>query len=66
MAGKGNKAFTLIELLIALALVGILAAIAISQMASYRLKSNNSSALSDLASLKSHLEAYFAEKQYYP
>jgi prepilin-type N-terminal cleavage/methylation domain-containing protein len=66
MVWQGNKAFTLIELLIALALVGILAAIAVFQMASYRLRSNNSSALSDLASLKTHLEAYFAEHQKYP
>ena len=66
MVWKGNKAFTLIELLIAVALVGILAAIAVTQMASYRIKSNNSSALSDLVSLKTHLEAYYADKHQYP
>ncbi|MBU5636473.1 prepilin-type N-terminal cleavage/methylation domain-containing protein [Geomonas sp. Red69] len=63
---RSNKGFTLIELLIVVAIIGILAAIAIPQFSSYRIKSYNTAAASDLKNVKTALEAYFADHQEYP
>jgi type IV pilus assembly protein PilA len=61
-----KKGFTLIELMIVIAIIGILAAIAIPQFASYRQKSYNSASQSDLRNVKTNLEAYYADYQEYP
>ena len=61
-----QKGFTLIELMIVIAIIGILAAIAIPQFASYRQKSYNSASQSDLRNVKTNLEAYYADYQEYP
>lgn len=58
--------FTLVELLIVIAIIGILASIAIPQFTSYRQKSYNSAAQSDLRNVKTNLEAYYADYQHYP
>lgn len=63
---RSSKGFTLIELLIVVAIIGILAAIAIPQFASYRAKSYNSAATSDLKNIKTNLESYYADNTYYP
>jgi type IV pilus assembly protein PilA len=61
-----KKGFTLIELMIVIAIIGILAAIAIPQFASYRQKSYNSASQSDLRNVKTNLEAFYADYQEYP
>ena len=58
--------FTLVELLIVVAIIGILAAIAIPQFSRYRQSSYNSAAVSDLRNSKVSLESYLAETQCYP
>ena len=63
---RSKKGFTLIDLLIVVAIIGILAAIAIPQFASYRQKAYNSAAQSDLKNFKTGLESYFADFQRYP
>jgi prepilin-type N-terminal cleavage/methylation domain-containing protein len=63
--GKRNKGFTLIELMIVIAIIGILAAIAIPQFAAYRTRGFNSTSLSDLRNMVTAEEAYFADKQTY-
>ena len=63
---KDSKGFTLIELMIVIAIIGILAAIAIPQFSSYRAKSYNAAALSDARNLRTDLEAYYAEWDQYP
>lgn len=63
---RNQKGFTLIELMIVIAIIGILAAIAIPQFSSYRAKAFNSASLSDARNLRTDLEAYTAEWESYP
>ena len=64
-AKKDEKGFTLIELMIVIAIIGILAAIAIPQFNSYRKKSYNASAQSDLRNVATAEEAYYVDAQTY-
>lgn len=61
-----ERAFTLLELLISLAVLGILIAIAIPQYGDYRKRAFDIRAASDLRNVASAEEAYFFdEEQYY-
>ena len=62
---KNQKGFTLIELMIVIAIIGILAAIAIPQFSAYRTRAFNSAALSDLRNFKTSMEADYADNQQY-
>jgi len=62
---KKESGFTLIELMIVIAIIGILAAIAIPQFSTYRKKAFNAAAESDLRNAMTAEEAYFAENQAY-
>ena len=63
---KKQKGFTLIELMIVVAIIGILAAIAIPQFASYRVKAFNSAAQSDMHTLQTVFEVFFNDNSKYP
>ena len=60
-----NKGFSLVEILVVIAIIGILAAIGIPQFSSYRTLSHNASAVSDLKNAIIAQEAYFAENRMY-
>ncbi len=62
---KNQKGFTLIELMIVIAIIGILAAIAIPQFAAYRLKSYNSASQSDVRNFNTSQASFFADWQFY-
>lgn len=62
---RKNSGFTLVELLIVVAIIGILAAIAIPQFAAYRAKAYCSAAKSDLANYAISQEAYFTDYNAY-
>ena len=62
---KRSKGFTLIELMIVVAIIAILAAIAIPQYKKFQLKAKTSEAKTNLGSIRSCEEAYAAENDVY-
>jgi type IV pilus assembly protein PilA len=60
-----ESGFTLIELMIVVAIIGILAAIAIPNFMNYQCKAKQSEAKSNLGNIKVMQEAYFAENDQY-
>ena len=57
--------FTLLELMIVLAVVGVLAAIAIPLLTSYQLRSKSAEAKTNLAAIRVLEESYYSEYQTY-
>lgn len=62
---KNEKGFTLIELMIVIAIIGILAAIAIPNFNAYRARSYNSSANTDIRNMITSQEGYYVDKGTY-
>ena len=56
-----QKGFTLIELMIVIAIIGILAAIAIQQFVAYRQKGYNTEAKAELKGFYTACQAYFSD-----
>ncbi len=62
---RNRKGFTLVELMIVVAIIGILAAIAIPNFLQFRLKAKTSEAKSNLGAIRSTEVAYFAEWSFF-
>ena len=65
MMKRKNSAFTLIELMIVVAIVGILSAVAYPSYQSHVLKSQRQVAQAALVSLSSSMERYYSENNNY-
>jgi type IV pilus assembly protein PilA len=62
---KNKKGFTLIELMIVVAIIGILAAIAIPNFMSYQCKARQTEAKTALGTLRTLQETYYAQEDTY-
>ncbi|HIF9096992.1 pilin [Photobacterium damselae subsp. damselae] len=63
---KGQKGFTLIELMIVVAVIGVLSAIAIPQYQKYVAKAEVASALATMSGIKTNVEASTVENGQFP
>ncbi len=63
---RQSKAFTLIEVMIAIAILGVLAAITIPIYNEYKIKLDNAIAVTDIVNIQVAIESYYQAKDIYP
>src|SRR6478752_2416936 len=61
-----SKGFTIVELLIVIVVIGILATLVIVTFTGIQQKARNSQRQTDINALDSHIEAFYADKGFYP
>lgn len=63
---KGQRGFTLIELIVVVTIIGILAGIAIANVKNAQRKAQEAALKDDLREMRSAIDNYYADKQRYP
>jgi len=63
---RQSKAFTLIEVMITIAILGVLAAITIPIYNEYKIKLDNAIAVTDIVNIQVAIESYYQAKDTYP
>ena len=63
---RKEQGFTIVELLIVIVVIGILAGLVITTYNGIQQKARNTERQTDLKAVQGQLEAYFAQKGYYP
>ncbi len=61
-----SKGFTIVELLIVIVVIGILATLVIVTFTGIQQKARNSQRQTDINAIDSHVEAFYADKGFYP
>ncbi|MBI2444009.1 MAG: type II secretion system protein GspG [Candidatus Magasanikbacteria bacterium] len=61
-----TKGFTLIELIVVVAIIGLLSTLAVVALGSARVKARDAKRLSDLKQMQTALELYYTDKNAYP
>lgn len=62
---RNNRGFTLIELMVVVAILGVLAAIAVPQYGNYVLKSKLTEGFNNLSDLRTRLEQFYQDNRMY-
>lgn len=63
---RDSKGFTIIELLIVIVVIGILATLVVTTYSGIQSKSRDSKRQADIKAIQTQVEAFYAEKNYYP
>jgi general secretion pathway protein G len=61
-----QKGFTLVELLVAIGIIGILSSIAVVSVSNVRAKARDAKRLADVKQIQTALESYFNDQNLYP
>ncbi len=64
--GARAKGFQLVELLLAIAIIGVLASIAYPSYVQYRDRANNAAAMTDIAIIAEAIERFYIQNQCFP
>gem|GEM_PF-1854237 len=63
---KNKKAFSIVEILVAISIIVILSAIAITYSSNKEITTQNTKIKTDISTIETSFEKYFADKQSYP